>query len=138
MSVPVSVPPTAGAFGDHHQGAVVAAAFAVEHGFGDAFMGEGDFRDQDDVGAAGDAAVERDPAGVAAHDLQHHDALVAVGGGVQPVEGVHHRGDGRIEAEGHGRGLKVVVDGLGHADDRDAVAFEFAGRWSASRRRRPR
>ena len=32
---------------------------------------------QDDVGAARHAGVERDPAGVAAHHLDHHDALCA-------------------------------------------------------------
>ena len=33
--------------------------------------------DEDDVGAAGDAAVEGDPPGVTTHDLEDHGAVIA-------------------------------------------------------------
>jgi len=49
---------------------------------------EGDFRDQDDVRAAGESGGERDPAGVAAHDLDYHDAMMRGGRGMQAVNGM--------------------------------------------------
>ena len=61
---------------------------ALADALGDLLEVERDLRDQDDVGAAGDAGVERNPAGVAAHHLDHHDAVVRLGGRVQPVDGV--------------------------------------------------
>jgi hypothetical protein len=42
-----------------------------------------DFRNQNGVGIARNAGVQRDPTGLAAHHLHHHHALVALGGGVQ-------------------------------------------------------
>ena len=36
----------------------------------------------------GDAGIGRDPPGVASHHLHHHHAVVRLGGGVQPVDGV--------------------------------------------------
>ena len=77
------------------------------------------------MAAAGDAAPEGDPAGVAAHDFEHHDALVALAGGVEPVERVHHGGNRAVEAEGEGGGAEVVVDGFRHADDRPAFPIEL-------------
>ena len=77
---------------------------------------------EDDVGAAGHARVGGDPAGMAAHDLHDHDAVVGLRRGVQPVDRVGgdlHRG---VEAEGVVGAGKVVVDRLGHADDRHAVS----------------
>ena len=71
--------------------------------------------------------MQGDPAGVAAHHLEHHDPLVTGGGGVQPVEGVGGAGHGRIEAEGEGGAAEVVVDRLGHAHDRHAVLVELLG-----------
>src|SRR6476469_1135331 len=78
-------------------------------------------RHQDHVRAAGEAGVQRDPAGVAAHDLDDQGAVVRLGGGAQPVDGLGrdvHRG---VEAEGVVGGAEVVVDGLRHTDHADAV-----------------
>ena len=54
---------------------------------------------EDRVGAAGDAGVRGDPACVAAHHLDDHHAVVALGGRAQPVDRV--RGDlhRRVEPE---------------------------------------
>jgi hypothetical protein len=49
---------------------------------------EGPLGDEDDVGAAGQAGVQRDPAGVAAHDLDDERPVVGLGRGVQAVDGV--------------------------------------------------
>ena len=87
----------------------------------------GHLRDEDDVRAAGDAGVERDPAGVAAHHLQDHDAVVALGGGVQAVDGVRGHGHRGVEAERVVRGSQVVVDGLRHGHHGDAHVAEALG-----------
>ena len=81
-------------------------------------------RDQDDVCAARQAGVQRDPAGAAPHHLDDQRAVVALGRGVQPVDGLHrdiHRG---VEAERVVGRAEVVVDGLGHADHADALVVE--------------
>ena len=54
---------------------------------------EGNLGHQDHVGAAGDAGVQRDPAGVAAHHLDHHDPLVRFRRRVQPVDRLGRKGD---------------------------------------------
>ena len=81
----------------------------------DAVVGERDLRDQDHVGSAGNPRVQSDPARIAAHDLQHHDAVVAFRRGVQAVQGIGGAGHRRVEAEGHHGPFEIVVDGLGHA-----------------------
>ena len=74
---------------------------------------EGLLGDQDDVGAAGEPGVQGDPAGVPAHHLDDQDAVVGLGGGVQPVDRLHRDVDRGVEAEGVVGGGEVVVDGLG-------------------------
>ena len=88
---------------------------------------EGHLGDEDDVGAAGDTRVQRDPAGVAPHHLAHHHPVVALGGRVQTVDGVGrdlHRG---VEAERDVGRREVVVDRLGHADDATPSLAELRG-----------
>ena len=72
--------------------------------------------DQDHVGAAGNARVERDPAGVTAHDLDHHHPMVGLGGGVKPVDRLGGDVQRGVEAEGDVGGADVVVDRLRHPD----------------------
>ena len=97
---------------------------------------ERNLRDQNRVGAAGHAGVERDPAGVAAHHLDDHDAVVRLGGGVQPIDGVGREVDGGVEAETVGGADDVVVDRLRDADDRNAALCRTGARSPACRRRR--
>ena len=75
-------------------------------------------RDQDHVGAAGDAAVHGDPAGVAAHHLDDHDAVVRLGGRVQPVDRLGADRDRGVEAERVVGAREVVVDRLRDPDHR--------------------
>ena len=82
---------------------------------------ERNLRNQDHVRAAGDARVQRNPAGIPPHHLDHHDAVVRLGRGVQPIDGVGcevHRG---VEPEAADSADDVVVDGFRHADDRNAL-----------------
>ena len=46
---------------------------------------------------------------------------------VQAVDALGGEGDGGVEAECQGRGLEVVVDGLGHADDAKALLVKLVG-----------
>ena len=92
-----------------------------------AVVAERDLGDEDDVGAARDAAVERDPAGEPPHHLDHHHAPVALGRRVQPVDGHRHAVDGGGEPEGEDGAADVVVDRLGHADDGDPVPVHLLG-----------
>jgi hypothetical protein len=62
--------------------------------------------------------MQRDPAGIAAHDLDHHHPPVRFGRGVQPPDGLGRDRYGGIEAEGEQGPVQVVVDGLGHAHHR--------------------
>ena len=77
---------------------------------------------QDHVGAAGDAAFQRNPAGIAAHGLGDHHAAVAACGGGQPVQRLGHHGHGTVEAEGALSQRQVVVDGLGYAHAGQRIA----------------
>ena len=77
--------------------------------------------DQDHVGAAGEPGVERDPAGVAAHHLDHHHPVVGLGRGVQAVDRLGRDVQRGVEAEGDVGGAEVVVDRLRHPEHVDAV-----------------
>ena len=71
--------------------------------------------------------VQRDPAGVAPHHLDDHDAAVGFGGRVQAIDRVGREADRGVEAEAAGRPVDVVVDRLRHADERDALLVELVG-----------
>ncbi len=68
--------------------------------------------------------MERDPAGVPAHDLDDENAAVGLRSGVQAIDRLHRDVDRGVEAERVVGGVEVVVDGLGHADDPDAVLVQ--------------
>ncbi len=113
-----------GALGDHDDRRVLDLE-ALRHVRRDLVDVEVALRQQDDVGAAGQAGVQRDPAGVPAHDLDDQRAVVRLGGGVQPVDRLHRDVDRGVEAERVVGRVEVVVDRLGHADDVDAEVAEL-------------
>jgi len=76
------------ALGDHNDGKALAVAVAPFHVIADAPYGKGDLGDEDDVRASGNARVQRDPACIAAHDFDHHHAVMRFGGGVNLVDRV--------------------------------------------------
>ena len=115
-----------GTLGDHDDRRVVALEPRLDV-LADLLDVERDLGDQDDVGAAGHAGVQRDPAGVAAHDLDDEGAVVRLGGRVQPVDRLHGDVDRGVEAERVVGGVEVVVDGLGYADDVHAVLVQLGG-----------
>ena len=132
--------------GDDEDRRVVVLEAAADE-LADPLEVEGQLGDEDHVGAAGEAGVEGDPAGVAAHHLDDQHAVVAVGRRVQAVDRLHRDVDRGVEAEGVVGGAEVVVDRLRHADDRRRRARRAGARprracprrrsRSARRRRRP-
>ena len=84
-----------------------------------------DLGNENDVGRAGDARVQRDEPGVAAHHLHHDHAVVTLGGRVQLVDRLERRVDRGVEAERRDRAADVVVDRLRHADDLHSLVAEL-------------
>jgi radical SAM protein with 4Fe4S-binding SPASM domain len=114
-----------GAFGGNHDAEITATGVALANQLGDLIDVEGDFGDEDDVGAATDAAVSGDPAGVTAHDFDDDDAVVRFGSGMDAVNGAGGDVDGGVESKGEIGAGEIVVDGFGNTDDFDAIGVEF-------------
>ena len=111
------------ALGDDHDRRVPGLEPVLDVG-ADLLDVERALRDEDHVGAAGEARVQRDPARVAAHHLDDQRPVMALGRGVQPVDRLHGDVHRRIEAEGEVGRAEVVVDRLGHPDDGNALLAE--------------
>ena len=91
-----------GALGDHHYRRVPGLEPVLDV-LADLLDVERLLRDEDDVRAAGDARVQCDPAGAAAHHLDDERPVMTLGRRVQPVDSLHrdvHRG---VETEGADR-----------------------------------
>ncbi len=111
----------------HHDDRRVVRGEAVFDEGTDLVDVEGSFRNEDHVGARRHSAVQGDPTGMPAHDLDDEDAMMAFGGGVQAVDGLHRDVDRRVEPEGVVGGRQVVVDGFGNPDNRDSFGVEPGG-----------
>src|SRR5579863_8895897 len=112
-------------FRHHNDGETLAETLAQKHVLADLLHREWNLRNEDDVSASRDSGFQRDPARVAAHHLDHHDAMMRFARG---VDFVHSFGSGMqrgVETEGDFCGGKIVVDGLGHAHDLHALLKEL-------------
>ena len=107
----------AGALGDRDDAEVRALARPALDGPRDDLDVVRDLRDEHDVGAAGDARPEREPAGLVTHDLGDDDPMVAVRRAVQPVDRLGRDLERGREADRRVGLGDVVVDGLGQRDD---------------------
>ena len=116
-----------GTLGHGQNREVLARLGAVLDSSGDLLDVVGQLRQQDDVRAAGNAGVQRQPAGFVAHDLNAHDAAVAARGGVDAVNDLGGDVHSSVEAERHVGAVDVVVDGLGQTDDVQAFLREQVG-----------
>jgi hypothetical protein len=108
------------AFRNHHDRSQTTSSLARLNYPSNLVVIEWDFRNQNDIGAACDAAMQRDPTGMASHHFDYHHSPVAGRGSVQSVERIHHHINGRIESERYRRRFKVVVDRFGDTDAIDA------------------
>ncbi len=115
-----------GSLGGHHDGRVVAGEPVLDEGAHGLDV-EGPLGDQDHVGPTGQPRMERDPTGVTPHDLDDEHPVVALGRGVEPVDGLGSDGHRGVEAEGVVGGAKVVVDGLRHPDYGQAGRSQLGG-----------
>ena len=70
---------------------------------------------------------QRQPAGVVPHQLDDHDAQMRLGRRIEPVDRLGRGADRGVEAEGDVGFGEVVVDGLGQADDVEAVLGQAVG-----------
>ena len=116
-----------GTLGHHHDAEAPARRFPRADLRAHLLDVEGDLGDQDHVGAAREAAVQGDPAGVAAHQLHHHDPVVTLRRGVHLVQRLRRGAHGAVEAEGALGAAHVVVDRLRYADYRKPFAPELVG-----------
>ena len=89
----------------------------VFHRLDDGVQLVGHLGQQDDVSATSDARAEGQPAGTVAHDLSEDDAVVGMGGGVQPVDGLRGNLQCCREPEGVVGSDDVVVNRLGQMQD---------------------
>src|ERR1700676_1567243 len=100
---------------------------ALANRFGHLVDVEGPLRNQNHVGAAGDAAVQGDPAGVASHYGNYHHAVMCLSSRVKTVNRFTHYVAGGIKSEGIVRSAQIVVNGLGNSDYVQAFFVEFLG-----------
>ena len=106
-----------GALGHHHDRRVPGLE-PVLHVLTDLVQAERPLGDEDHVRPAGQSRVQRDPARVPAHHLDHHHPVMGGRGGVQAVERLHHDADRGVEPDAEVGRRQVVVNGLGNADGR--------------------
>ncbi len=107
--------------GDDDDREVLAAIVAAQHSGSQILDRRRHLGDDDSVGAAREPRVGGDPAGVAAHHLDHHHPVMGLRGGVEAVDCVGGDLHGGVEAEGEVGAADIVVDRLRNADQRQAV-----------------
>src|SRR5207253_11444380 len=98
-----------------------AKSFPFGHILADSFDGERNLRNQDDVRSARNTGFQPNPARVASHDLNYHDAMVRLRRGVNLVHRFSCGMQRGIESKGNFGGTKIVVNGLGHTYDLQAL-----------------
>src|ERR1019366_4568142 len=108
------------ALGHGHDAETAPPLAAPANGLGDSLHAVGDFGNEDHVRSARQSRAEREPAGAMTHDLDHDDAMVAVSGTMQTVDGIGGDPQSSGVAKcgvGHGH---VVVNSFWQRDDVDA------------------
>ena len=113
------------AFRDHDDAEPGTPLVAIADALGHLVEVVRNLRHQDHVGAARHAGVQRDPARVAAHHLDDHDAAMRFGRRVQPIDRVGREAHRGVEAETARGPDDVVVDRLRDADERDPLLVEL-------------
>ena len=117
--------PGSRALGHDDNRAELTGGFARFDRAGDFVVIERDLGNQNDIGAARDTAMQRDPTGVTSHDFHDHNALMTSCGGMKPIERIDDDIDSGIESEGHGRCFEIIVDCFRNADAIDAGLLQL-------------
>src|SRR5580700_8820676 len=73
------------------------------------------------MGAASNTCFQCDPPRIPAHHLNHHDAMMRFGGGVNFVDRVGRGYERRIETESDLGGGKIIIDSFRYAHDLHAL-----------------
>src|SRR5207248_7320962 len=107
----------AGSFCDDNHAEVASASVALGNGLGNLVQVEWALGNENHIGAAGDAAVDSDPAGVASHHFDDDYAVVRLGRRVYAVDGFGGAVHGGVECEAEVGAAEVVVDRLGNTAD---------------------
>lgn len=74
-------------------------------------------RDEDKIGASGNASHQRQPAAMPAHDLNYKGPRVRRCGGLNVVNHLADAGQGRVAANGGISARQVIVDGTHEANN---------------------
>ena len=106
----------------HGQNAEEASAAAAFFQLGNQAGGvKFNFGNQNHISAARHAGHKGDPTGLAAHQLQHHHAMMALRGRMQAVGGFGGGCHGGVEAKGHIGAAHVVINCFWDAHNRCAA-----------------
>jgi len=89
-----------GAFSHGHDAEVGSAPAATLDGLGNLLDAVGDFRNQNNIGAACDAGAKCQPARAMSHDFGDDDAMVAVRRAVKPINRISRDVQSGGEAKG--------------------------------------
>ena len=92
----------------------------------------GNFRNQDDIRAARDARVEREPTHLVSHDLDNKDSAVRCRRGVNAVNRIGRNLNGTLKTEGLIRAVEIVVYGLRQRDNVESLLAQQVCRLLAS------
>ena len=117
----VGVFPAHRPFGHRHDAEIAALLAPAPDGFRDLAHLIGNLRQQNDIRSAGDARAQREPARAVSHDFGHHDAVVAVGGAVEPVDGFGGNPQRRVKADRGVGHRHIIVNRLGQRQDAQSL-----------------
>src|ERR1043166_6303719 len=106
------------ALSDGNDREILPARLALFENFANLGQRHRELRQEYEIGPAGNTGLPRDPAGLAAHQLDQEYATVRLGRRVQAVERFGRNVDGGVEPERLIRSVDVIVNRLRAADHR--------------------
>src|SRR5258708_11711611 len=112
-------------FGDNHDGKITSAFVALPDRFCHLDNVERPLWNENDVGAAGNAAIQCDPACIAPHHFHDHDPVVSLGGSVEAVNRFAHSVARGVKSKCKIGAAQIVVDSLGDSDTLDPCFVEL-------------
>ncbi len=88
---------------------------------------ERDFRNEDDICAAGNTRTEGNPSGVASHRFNDNHAVMCRGGCLKAVDRFRGNCAGGVMAECNIRCVEIIIDSLWHADHIESHLKQLVG-----------